>query len=92
MLQIDKDSIEYLKHDLLVVNWDNVMNKTDVDKLYNKFIYVFTNLYDKKCPLKEINVCKGSKGNIEHKPWCTNGLRNACNKKIICTKTFFTVE
>lgn len=50
MLQIDKDSIESLKSGLLLVNWDNVMNKTDVEKSYDKYIDVFTNLYDKNCP------------------------------------------
>ena len=63
--KIDKDSTESFKGDLLLVNWDSVMDETDVDKSHDKFIDIFTNLYDKNCPLKKINV---SKGNIENKP------------------------
>ena len=56
------------------------MNETDVDKSYDMFLDVFTERYDKHCPLK--------KGIREGKPWFTNGLRNACKKRIHYTKTF----
>ena len=48
------------------------------------FLDVFTKMYDKHCLLKK-NVTKGNK---EGKPWFTNGLRNACKKRIHYTKTF----
>ena len=67
------------------MDWKNIMNETDVDKSYDMFLDVFTKMDDKHCPLKKVNVTKGIR---EGKPWFTNGLRNACKKRIHYTKTF----
>ena len=83
--KLDKDSIESLKNDLSLMDWENIMNETDVDKSYDMFLDVFTERYDKHCPLKKVNVTKGIR---EGKPWFTNGLRNACKKKNTSYKNF----
>ena len=41
-------------NDLSLVNWENVLNKTDADIAYTNFIDIFTRLYDKNCPIKKI--------------------------------------
>ena len=64
---------------------EKIMNETDVDKTYDMFLDVFTQMYDTHCLLKEINVTKGNK---EGKPWFTNGLRNACKKNNTLYKNF----
>ena len=35
------------------MDWENIMNATDVDKSYDMFLGVFTKMYDKHCPLKK---------------------------------------
>ena len=51
--KLDKDSIESLKNDLSFMDWENIMNEMDVDKSYDMFLDVFTERYDKHCPLKK---------------------------------------
>ena len=64
------------------MDWENIMNETDVDKSYDMFMDVFTKMYDKHCPLNK-NV---TKGNREGRPWYTNGLKNECKKEYIIQK------
>ena len=51
--KLDKDNIESLKNELSLMDWENIMNETDVDKSYDMFLDVFTKMYDKHCPLKK---------------------------------------
>ena len=51
--KLDKDSIESLKNELSLMDWENIMNETDVDTSYDMFLDVFTKMYDKHCPLKK---------------------------------------
>ena len=72
-------------------DWNIVYNCENVNLAYTKFINIFTELYNKFCPLKKIV----SKGYDFGKPWFHKGLRNACTKKNWLYKNFLkyrTVE
>ena len=45
--------------------------ETDADTAYTNFIDIFTRLYDKNCPIK--NICN-NKPIFKNKPWFTRGL------------------
>ena len=61
--KLDKDSIESLKNELSLMDWENIMNETDVDKSYDMFLDVFTKMYDKHCPLKKMLLKEIKKAN-----------------------------
>ena len=42
--KLDKNSIGYLKDNISLMDWENIMNETDVDKSYDMFLDVFTNM------------------------------------------------
>ena len=66
--------------DLEKCNWDEIVTEEDVNITYNKFINLFTNLYNSNCP---VSNCTHDtvKNKRPDKPWMTNSLKNACKKK-----------
>lgn len=74
----DENCIIALKNELLVQDWNNVMDTNDVNSAYDNFIKTFVHIYNKHCPVNK--VCAKDLNN-KTKPWITNGLRNACKKK-----------
>ena len=50
-----------------------------MNKAYDTFISNFSYIFDKCCPMKEVNI---NKSRLEpKKPWLSTGLVNACHKK-----------
>ena len=62
--------------DLEKCNWDEILAEEDVNITYNKFVNLFTNLFNTNCP---VNVSKFTQGKIKYKrpdkPWMTTGLK-----------------
>ena len=79
---INKNTIDLLADNLSEVDWDNVLNLSEVDLAYNAFLSTFVHLYNQCCPIRLVkhSSCKNDK------PWLTNSLRNACHKKKLLYK------
>ncbi len=80
---VTDNAIESLRRDLMDQVWHEIFVE-NVDELYDKFISIITNLYNKHCPL----VAKVNKSKYADKPWITKGLQNACKKKNVLYKEF----
>ena len=77
--QTNEENINSLNCELNKLTWETVLNEEDVSKAYDTFISNFTYIFDKCCPMKEVNI---NKSRLEpKKPWLTTGLVNACHKK-----------
>ena len=77
--QIKKENITLLNCELGKFSWEHVLDKNNVNEAYDTFISDFTCIFDKCCPVKEVNV-----NTIRHEPkklWLTSSLVNACHKK-----------
>ena len=63
-------------------DWFNVFNNNNVNSCYDSFLNTVLNIYNNCCPVRKVKFC-----NKNHsKPWITNGLVNACKKRISDTK------
>ena len=66
-------------------NWDCVMPQTNVNKAYNSFLEIYTNNYEKCCPLVKV---REQNNPVNSKPWITSALKNAICKKNLLYKNF----
>ena len=72
--------------DLENCNWDEILAEEDVNITYNKFVNLFTNLFNTNCPVNTSNITEGKRKNKRpDKPWMTTCLKNACKKKTYYT-------
>ena len=71
------ENIEQFRNQLQQQSWDHVMGEINVNNAYNNFIDIIKKLYSDACPQVRVKV---NSTNV-HKPWFTNGLKNACKKK-----------
>ena len=71
------ENIEKFRNELKKQTWENVTGETNVNDAYNNFISTIKRLYSDACPKVRVKI---SSINV-HKPWFTNGLKNACKKK-----------
>ena len=77
--QTKEENINSLNCELHKLTWETFLNEEDVNKAYDTFISSFTYIFDKCCPMKEVNI---NNSRLEpKKPWLTTGLVNACHKK-----------
>ena len=75
--------------DLENCNWDEILAEEDVNITYNKFVNMFTNLFNTNCPVNTSNITQGKRKNKRpDKPWMTSCLKNACKKKNMLYKQF----
>ena len=65
-------------------HWETVFSSVDVNRAYEEFMSIFSKLYNTYLPVKTVRLST-TRGD---KPWLTNGLRNACNKKNRLYKNF----
>jgi len=72
---------------LRVTNWDIVLNNENPESAYNKFYFIFKQLYDESFPI--INR-KRSKFKDKINPWMTTGLLRSCKHKEKLYKTYLT--
>ena len=77
--KLDEDSLNRLEHDLNDINWEIVMNKSNPNVVFSRFMQVLNNTYNDDCPVKITTYTRKTKRN--DKPWLTRGLKNACIKK-----------
>ena len=75
---INDENILKFKKKLLEVDWNQIYDINYVNHCYDKFLSIFSTLYDECFPLikKKVN----SKVKLK-KPWMTNGLLKSINKK-----------
>ena len=76
---LSKKNIEKLKIQLEKVTWDKVFEQKSADKCYDNFLNEFVSILDECC-----KVTKSNTGVKTNKPWLTQGLINACKKRITC--------
>lgn len=76
---LDEDSLNKFKHDLNYANWDTVMNESNPDLAFSRFMQILNNTYNDACPVKTTTYSGETKKN--DKPWLSRGLKNACIKK-----------
>ena len=68
--------------DLENCNWDEILAEEDINFTCNKFVNMFTNLFNTNCPVNTSNITQGKITNKRpDKPWMTSCLKNACKKK-----------
>ena len=79
---INKNTIDLLADNLSEVDWDNVLNLSEVDLAYNAFLSTFVHLYNQCCPIRLVKHFSRK----NDKPWLTNSLKNACHKKNVLYK------
>ena len=86
---INKNTIDLhlLADNLSAVDWDNVLNLTEVDLAYNAFLSTFVHLYNQCYPIRLVKHCSRK---ID-KPWLTNSLGLLAIKKY-CVKQVFAQE
>ena len=53
---INKNTIDLLADKLSEVDWDNVLNLSEVDLAYNAFVSTFVRLYNQCCPIRLVNI------------------------------------
>ena len=75
--------------DLDNCNWDEMLAEEDVNITYNKFVNLFTNLFNTNCPVSTSNITQGTRKNMrQDKPWMTTCLKHAFKKKNMLYKHF----
>ena len=75
--QLNDESINAFKTELGNNSWDTVLNSSNVNVAHNNFIDIFTQLYNKHCPVKKITF----KCVRKNKTWFTKALQCSCKKK-----------
>ena len=62
--------------DLENCNWDEILAEEDVNITYNKFVNMFTTLFNTNCPVNTSNITQGKRKNKRpDKPWMTTCLK-----------------
>ena len=82
--QLNDESINAFKTELGNNSWDTVLNSSNVYVAYKNFIDIFTQLYNKHCPVKKIAF----KGVMKSKTKFTKALHCSCKKKKMLYKKF----
>ena len=50
--KLDEDSLNRLEHDLNYINWEIVMNESNPNLAFSRFMQVLSNTYSDACPVK----------------------------------------
>ena len=82
--KINTKNISSLALDLNQTNWNDVLQSNSADESYNKFISLFSELYDKHLPITKKRINKRS----ESKPWITTGIIKSIKTRNKLYKTF----
>jgi hypothetical protein len=84
--KIDNESLLNLKNHLQNTDWNPILDTSlrDVNTAYKIFLDKFVEAYNIFCPVKSITL----KRKAMNKPWMTDGLRRACQKKNRLYKKF----
>lgn len=82
------DRINAFNEDLRAYNWNSICGEMDIERAYNKFLEIFTLLYNKHCPIR---VYQNNKKYV-NRPWISKGLQKACKKKNNLYKSFLKLK
>ena len=73
------ENMQRFKGDLGATDWSNVLNESDVEKAYDKFLEVLISLYEKNFPL--LNKKQKGRRKSPQMPWVSKSLLKCINKK-----------
>ena len=76
--KLDEDSLNRLEHDLNDINWEIVMNESNPNLAFSRFMQVLSNTYNDACSVKITTYTGKPKRN--DKPSLTIGLNKNKNK------------
>ena len=62
-------------------DWDLVTSLSNINSIYDKCISIFSNLYNKNCPLSFTLKIKNKNKNNAHSFWLNKKIKNAIKKK-----------
>ena len=49
---INEDTLASFSDELSQQSWESVLNTNDVNQAYDTFLHIFTNIFQKHCPVK----------------------------------------
>ena len=78
-----EDSLNSLEHDLNDINWEPVMNESNPNSTFSRFMQVLRKTDNDACHVKITKYTGKTKRN--YKPWLTRGLKMPAYKKMTCT-------
>ena len=70
--KLDEESLNIFDHDQNYINWEIVMNESNPNLAFSRFMQVLSNTYNDACPVKITTYTGKTKHN--DKPWLTRGL------------------
>ena len=73
------ENMQRFKGDLGATDWSNVLNESDVEKAYDKFLEVLISLYENNFPL--LNKKQKGRRKSPQMPWVSKSLLKCINKK-----------
>lgn len=82
--KVTDSALTQMNNELNNIDWNIILDNTDVNTAYSKFITEFECVYDKHCPEKKIRIDNKK----PKKPWLTNNLIKCCRKKYQLYKKF----
>ena len=80
-----ENSLNLFKQNLFETSWDSLKNMADPNELYDKFLKIFSSLYEKYFPLTNVKL----KPKRKNSPWITNGIAKSPKRKQKLYKNFF---
>ena len=75
--KINDETMRYFKNMIENTNWDEVYQIHYANKAYDKFLKIFTKIYDKAFPVCKIRI----KTKSLLSPWITKGILNSSKRK-----------
>jgi len=71
-------NVNNLKQKLSKVNWHDELDNNDANDCYNKFVSIFTKIYDECIPMRKYKCTNKTEPRF---PWITRGLLKSINTK-----------
>ena len=73
---LEEQHLSLLPQKLNEFDWEVATENVDINDSYCTCLQICTDAYNESCP-----VIKLKQNKVNHKPWLTPGLANACKKK-----------
>ena len=73
----NENTLTLFKQNLFETSWDSVKKIDDSNESYNKFLEIFSSLYEKYFPLTKVKL----KPKRKNSPWITNGIAKSSKRK-----------
>ena len=73
----NENTLTLFKQNLFETSWDSVKKIDDPNESYNKFLEIFSSLYEKYFPFTKVKL----KPKRKNSPWITNGIAKSSKRK-----------